>query len=69
MHGLRRKRLDPLAFQQAPNQKRVVWRLASIQCCACMFIMLKTVISRTDLCLDLHLIKGSLFNLLCAGEC
>lgn len=51
--GIKKKWLDPLAFQQAPNQKRHGWRL--------LLYVESALISSAALWPDLHLIKSSVF--------
>lgn len=53
--GIKKKRLDPVAFQRAPNQKKGCLPLKG----SCMFRALEIIISRAALWPDLHLIKSS----------
>lgn len=58
--GIKKKRLDPLAFQQAPNQKRGARRLLSIQRLALLHVW-SSLISRAASWPGSHLIHASVF--------
>lgn len=58
--GIKKKRLDPLAFQQAPNQKRGARRLLSIQRLPLLHVW-SSLISRAASWPGSHLIHASVF--------